>query len=255
MALRRVIFNLDEQRTSSDSNLHQLYRVGDLMNILEALFATPGVYPAGHTPQNGIICGFAVTPGTGLQVVVNPESTATTDAAGVPGIGFQYDNDNLPNLTNPNPAESPYRPFALWATQALAIAAAAPTNPRIDLVEVQWSNATTNSTAVNIWNDTSKSWNSVANNKLLEATCSLKVKTGTAQASPVAPTVDSGWIAVAQVYVAAGAASLIQSNITDVRPLLSMTVKGAQNVVADDGTIHIVKLTQVAPNTYDWKIN
>lgn len=50
-----------------------------------------------------------------------------------------------------------------------------------------------------------------------EYSCQIKVLKGTEGASPSAPATESGWIKVAEVYVSAGASSLSQSNIKDVR--------------------------------------
>jgi len=55
------------------------------------------------------------------------------------------------------------------------------------------------------------------------------VITGTAAANPVAPAVPNGQVALAQVYVGGGVASIAQANITDVRPG-AMAVAGLANL-------------------------
>jgi hypothetical protein len=85
------------------------------------------------------------------------------------------------------------------ATVNLAIAAADPTNPRIDLVILEILDA----------------FYSGANNKP-----QLRVVTGTPAGSPVAPPVSGnvGYIILAQVAIAALAGSVVNANITDKRP-------------------------------------
>ncbi len=119
---------------------------------------------------NGIITAgdLAVSAGTGMAVNVGTGKAMTG--------GLWYYND---------------------ASLSLAIAAANPSNPRIDLVVIQAD--------------------------LSAQTVAAVVKTGTPAGSPVAPTVEqdaSKWeIALAQVLVPAGASSSASFTITDERVL------------------------------------
>jgi hypothetical protein len=270
MSLRQIIYNYLEQFLSTDADNQQLYAEADLQNIIMALLTPDGIYPSPATPSNGILGGFQATPGTGLVVSVNPLAAATSASGVVPGIGFQFDPTNLAGASNADAStpgtpgngialtDSPFRLFFLNSVASLPLAAADPTNPRIDLIEAQWNQTVSNKTTRNIWTQntpTSGQWTPTAIYKNQEPDVTLKVKTGTPGASPVAPTVDANFIPIALVAVAANATSLVQGNITDQRPLISLAIRNNNVMIADDGTVHTISLTQVSPGTYSWVIN
>lgn len=87
------------------------------------------------------------------------------------------------------------------ATVNLAISAADPTNPRIDLVVASVQDAQY----------------SGSNNQPV-----LQVITGTAAPSPSAPSAPASSVVLAQVAVAAGASSIVTANITDKRPIFGL---------------------------------
>lgn len=95
------------------------------------------------------------------------------------------------------------------AVLALTVAAADASNPRIDLV-VAGVDAT----------------QSPYNPE-------VKVITGTAAASPSVPATPTGYLALAQIAVAAGATSISQSNITDMRAIASLK---AQKTIPQQST-------------------
>ena len=82
------------------------------------------------------------------------------------------------------------------------IAAADPSNPRIDRVIAQVRDATDISGADNDWQ--------------------IQVLTGTPAASPSAPALPNNAISLATVAVAAGATTIVNANITDTRTVLSI---------------------------------
>ncbi|MHB1702422.1 MAG: hypothetical protein ACYCSN_20270, partial [Acidobacteriaceae bacterium] len=94
------------------------------------------------------------------------------------------------------------------AVLALTIAAADATNPRIDIVVAGINTSTS------------------------PYTPTIEVVTGTPAASPVAPVTPSGYIALAQIAVAANATSISNANITDVRVLATLSSPGVANGVA-----------------------
>lgn len=115
----------------------------------------------------GVLRGFAVSEANpaSMNVVVNVDP-GSGDAVAYTGQGYRV---------------------RLAAAQTLAIAAADPANPRIDLV-------------------------------ILAADGSgVSVLAGTPGANPTAPALPSGAVALAEVYVAAGATSIVNANITDRR--------------------------------------
>jgi hypothetical protein len=84
--------------------------------------------------------------------------------------------------------------FGTMVAQSLTLASADPSNPRIDLVVAYVNDLGTSASA-----------------------CYVQVVTGTAAGSPSAPAAPSPSITLAQVYVAAGVASITTGNITDER--------------------------------------
>jgi hypothetical protein len=86
----------------------------------------------------------------------------------------------------------------LDGTATLTVAAADPTNPRIDTVIVQLVDTGTSS-----------------------STYVVTLQTGTPAASPVAPTLPANSVLLAQIAVAAGATSIVSGNITDKRPFIA----------------------------------
>lgn len=265
---RRNIQNYDEQRLSSDINQEQLFSSADLQNILMALLTPDGAYPASATPSGGILGGFQVTPGTGLVAIVNVLSATTSNSGLVPAIGFQFDPTNLVGASNAdastpsipgagiNPSDSPFRIFFLNANASLALTAADPTNPRIDLIEIQWNQTVSNKTTRNILTSPGVlPWVPTSVYKEQEPDCTIVVKTGTPAGSPVAPSVDANFMPLATVYVAANATGLIQANITDKRPLVSLPIRNGNQIIATDGTVHTLSVIQTAPGIYTLKID
>ena len=96
------------------------------------------------------------------------------------------------------------------ATVNLAISAADPTNPRIDLVVLQVIDSQYGGAS---------------------DTAQLAVITGTPAASPVAPAAPSNSITLAQVAVAANATSIASGNITDRRTYYTPPPVGGETVV------------------------
>ena len=91
------------------------------------------------------------------------------------------------------------------ATTNLAIAAADPTNPRIDLAVVSIQDAQY----------------SGSNNQGI-----LQIITGTPAASPSPPNAPASSVVLAQIAVAAGASSIVTGNITDKRPFMGLRAPG-----------------------------
>jgi len=90
----------------------------------------------------------------------------------------------------------------------------------------------------------------------------LQVIAGTVAASPVAPTVPAGSVALAQVYVGGGVASIAQANITDRRPA-SLFVPAAiprgiichGPALANYGNAAIVPMNAVDAGAAGWLAN
>lgn len=147
--------------------------------------------------------GYAVTPNGTPNMSVN----VAAGRAWVPGSqvsnvgGYSFNTQGLYFALND-------------ATVNLAISAANPTNPRIDLVVLQALDQEYSGT-----------------NNLVQ----LAVVAGTAAASPAAPAAPSNSLVLAQVYVAANATSVTSSNITDYRtyaaPASTASFQGRKNAL------------------------
>lgn len=111
---------------------------------------------------------------------------------------------------------SPKKLLHLDATLGpLSIGANGSGNPRIDIVEIQFS--TTNyDTQQRAFKDPATGDISYTNMEVKQRqTITAQVTQGTPAASPVAPSQTSGWMKIAQVYVASGASSILDANITN----------------------------------------
>lgn len=143
------------------------YEVGTRVNNVGTASANQvaeGVFPG--------VGAMAVSPGSGLAVQVAAGYCCVAAASAVQG-GYV---------------------FGAMTSQGLTLAAADPTNPRIDLVTAQVTDTGTSASS-----------------------CSLNIVTGTAAFSPSPPSIPSTAIVLAAVLVGAGVASLTTANITDER--------------------------------------
>lgn len=122
------------------------------------------------------------------------------------------------------------------ASVTLSIATADNTNPRIDVVYIAIRDATYTG----------------ANND-----AQLAVMTGTPAATPAVPAIPNNAIALAQVAVAANAASILNANITTVAGMIAKhaewNITGAsqtQNVVHNVGTLNAIAASTTDPTFY-----
>lgn len=155
----------------------------DLRNSgVTAMYYDPGIV-TGSTigVRAGVIggAGLLVSPGTGMNVLVQPGSYVVQATA--------------------NPVDGAY--VSTLASQAtLAVATADPTNPRIDLVLAYVSDV-----------GTSSSFGAV------------EILTGTAAASPVAPTAPANSLILSELTVPAGATSITSGMLSDQRVFTTAT--------------------------------
>lgn len=143
---------------------------------------------------------------SGLQVQANPTPDGgITVTAGVAVLNGQI--INIPSNQQVNVISGTYT----WGTPLGADS----TNPRIDLIVCQYQTQTTN-----IQNRPFKdptTGNVTYSNVALtqQDYFALNVVHGTPSSTPAAPAVPSGWFALAQIYIPAGATTIQQANITD----------------------------------------
>jgi hypothetical protein len=101
------------------------------------------------------------------------------------------------------------------ATQVLTITPADPTNPRIDVVAVVVQDSYYTGSA---------------------DTVIFQVVAGTPASSPVAPSLPANAISLAQVYVNAGATSIVTANITDTRVAVTTNLPAGDITAVNAGT-------------------
>lgn len=197
------LFTTREQAKSSD-----LVRIGKLTSrhlqeLLNKFFALHGT---GNGPD-GILGGLDVVAGPGTSVNVNP------------GFGFQTDATGL--LTD----ESAYRVIGVDAVTTLTVAAADPTNPRIDRVEIKHNSEDIESTSVAALDSQGQLISvNVPKRRIARSTVAsttLKIVTGTPAGSPVAPAATAGFVTIGLFRVPAAATASSQYVYFDERRMLT----------------------------------
>lgn len=89
-------------------------------------------------------------------------------------------------------------------------------NPRIDIIEAQYTTVDYD-TQQRAFKDPATGDISYSNMTVKQrSSITFQLKQGTPAASPVAPSTTSGWMKIAQVYVANGASSILDANINNV---------------------------------------
>lgn len=154
--------------------------------------------------SSGVVTGLSVVPKTGLQLTVNL------------GTAFSSNYDFINVTTN----------------QTVTLATANATNPRYDKVVISYVSNTVN----NI--DTANTYGmgttyNYSQNKL--DSYLIQVIQGTPATTPTVPATPAGAYALAQIYVAANATSIVSGNITDIRSyvVLNSTINQPVTVVSN----------------------
>jgi hypothetical protein len=233
----REVINQRERPLSSDVNTGWSYADQSaryLLDNLTRIRATGGDAPAANAPATGFLGdGFRVTEASpaAMSVVVND------------GLGFMVDatlNDTdigsglTPGILGADDNQRMH-PLPLSSAQTINVPVAAP-NPRIDIVEVKLDRRLQDPTSRQILDPATGLFSALAVNKTLafdldgrtgvnttggDSTTGIAYKTGTPAGVPVAPATSTGYVKIAEVLVDAGAASIAQNKITDVRPVLA----------------------------------
>ena len=124
------------------------------------------------------------------------------------------------------------KPVALDTTKTIAVPAADAVNPRIDIVEVQYRRQVGNPLSRLVLDIGTRRFVPGLVNKLLtwalgdlvptvNSAGAINYKTGTPAGVPAAPATTAGYTKIAEVHVAALAASIVGSNIIDLRKQLA----------------------------------
>lgn len=241
----RTIISPRERPLSSDVNAGWSQSDRTLREMLRAQFAgrSNGSTPfasSGSTPRSGFLAdGFMVGPSSPAAMTVNV----------LAGYGFL---DNLSDTAvdiggalNLNDLSS-YKPMFLGQTESLSVPAADPTNPRIDIVEVCYDRRTTDNSSRDVLDtgtgefvatlvDKTLAWIQDGRSSI-NGSAKINYKSGTPDPSPVAPSVTSGYVKIAEVRVGAAVTTITQTNISDYRTLLA--ANGGQHEIS--GVITLV---------------
>jgi hypothetical protein len=233
----RMVINPLERPASSDinqigSNFHR-----SLMHLVNSLLlsrTSPGdstgkpLFGSGTNPSgNAAFLGDAftsiATSGMGVQLTA--------------GTGFYYDAADTPSAIGGLSGIddlSPLHPLVLAAAQALTVPAADATFGRIDIIEVKADRRLEQPSSRDTLNPSTGIFSAGTVNKVLAyyldgrvgyvgpttpSSTGIGYKSGAPSASPVAPSVTSGYAKIAEIDVAAGATSVAFRNIRDFRNL------------------------------------
>lgn len=190
---KQVNFSTLEQILSSDLN-----RVGALAgkSAMDRMVEMTGGMAA--TPRNCTLRGLLAVPGAGLTIDVQPGSMVRFNGAPVVDA-------------------SQYELGVLVATQNLALAAADPTNPRIDVIHGEPVQDFQDPVVRNILTLPGRTITPTSVNKTSIGVLDLAVATGTPGAAPAFPAVPAGRVPLWYVYVPATAAVIDDSHLMDAR--------------------------------------
>lgn len=217
----RMALNPGERPISTDINQLQSNNQRSLMWLAQALVKEfSGANPAAAV---FVADGFSLTaPGGTMNVTLNP------------GLGFYYNPSDVPTgiggLSGVDDV-SPLHPLPLATAQTIAVPAADPSNPRIDIIEVTTDRRLEQPQSRDILNSGTGVVTPASVNKVLAfyldgregapstgaSTTGIGYKKGTPAGSPTAPAATSGYTVVCQILVPAAATQIVQGNVTDVR--------------------------------------
>lgn len=185
---------------------------------------------------SGAVSGFF---GDAFKVV--PQSPAGMFVRLRAGVGFFANNTDVPTniggVANLND-QDPYKPLALQEIQTIAVPAADPTNPRIDIVEVTYDRRVQDPSSRDIFTASAPfQFVAASVNKILAwigdgrvsidpppygvGLAKINYKVGVPAALPAAPAVTAGYTKIAEVRVGATVTSLDETVIKDLRRVIA----------------------------------
>ena len=230
----RTVINPRERPLSSDINSAQSQLDRTLREVAKSLFTSRvgfGTPDGSGTPPSGFIGDAFKARGRGLadmSVVLSK------------GLGFQYLPGDVPSgVSGIGGLDdlSPYKPLELLADAVISgIPNGDPANPRIDIIEVRMNRALGNPLSRDVLDTGTGVFVPTSVNKTLSftqdgstgvvtspaaSTAAVSYKVGVAGGVPVEPSVTTGYVKVAAVYVPASATALTRANFIDKRLLLA----------------------------------
>ncbi len=214
-----TIINVRERPLSSDINQISCQEYQTIRDMIATMYAIPST--------GGFI-------GQSFRVEAASGSTMNVTVGFGDDFGFQVNPADVP--TNINGALqlndlSIYKPMCLSAVEDIAVPAADATNPRIDIVEVQYSRQLGNPQSRGILNQVTGVFDATLVDKTMSfnlngtstvnGTGPINYKTGTPGATPTEPIVDAGYTKIGAIYVPANATGIYAPNVGDRRALLA----------------------------------
>jgi hypothetical protein len=160
------------------------------------------------------------------------------------GIGFQDDGTDVPSAINSVIGLddlSRYKPIVLALDKTIAVPTAPGANSRIDLIEVRYNRETNNLLSRQFLNTVTNAFAPANVAKTLDfslddeldyyaaadvPTTAIAYKSGVVAGSPVAPAVDTGYIAVAYITVGTGVVVINSGDIEDARSKIVLNPGG-----------------------------
>jgi hypothetical protein len=197
-------------------------------------------------------------PTTGMFMRNGFQPSATSPASMsvnlAPGLAFQYNGTDVPLSINGQSGlddPHPFKPVVLSTLLNVVVPTAPGTNSRIDLIEVQYTRALDNLQSRQFLNTTTDSFSPSNVAKTLDPivdttlayyaaaatpTTALAYKQGVPGASPSAPAVDTGYMAIAYIVVGTNVTTIVAANITDQRALMPLGKYLGRQVFSATGT-------------------
>lgn len=230
----RTVINARERPVSTDINQAQSQIERTIRYYMDQ-FLLPRVSntdPQAGSPISGFLNdAFRITEANpaALSVVVKD------------GLGFKFDASDTPSAIGGVGGVddlSRYKPLLLLADATIAVPAADPTNPRIDIIEANINRRLTDPSDRDILNATTGVFDSTNVNKILawnvgtsigtvttpaNNTAALGYKVGIPGATPAIPPTSPGYVKVAEILVSNGVTQINQNDINDLRPMLAMS--------------------------------
>jgi len=229
-----VATNVRERPLSEDQNL-QAAQASRTLRMMARLIhgGRAGDGSLGFPFTANYLAPFAGFMGDGFKVRAQSPSPTMEVVVGR-GQGWQNDPSgnaaNIGGLLGLNDSER-FKPLPLETDQTLSVPAADPSNPRVDIVEVRYDRRLENPLSRDILNLGTGNFDPATVMKTLawmldsrtsvNGSAAINYKTGTPAGSPVAPTVTSGYMKIAEVLVGAGVGSIAQNKIIDARSVLA----------------------------------
>lgn len=191
-----VIINTLENAVSTDVN-----RVGGLAGkaVMDALAGIEAGIDSSIAPRDAVRRGLEATPGAGMAVMISAGELLRWNG-GIVGVD-----------------SSQYTIGRLAADTSVAIAAADPTNPRVDLIYATISTSNEDSFVRNQLTLPARSVAAISFFKTARPRITLTVLTGSPSVSPTFPAVPAGTVGIWYVYVPAATTSIASDYLLDNR--------------------------------------